>query len=285
MNAKDKEQDILQNSIVAPYFKYFISKSELQNSVQEFVKESESLSKAKEQFIPKIQDQPLLTAFFVWTEIELYGPLDYPNEVKIILEKNLINFLNSQSLPVIIKNVKNIHILKWIENIRTKNDISIGQKELLVRALLSFFKWIGEKIFSLDLYKIEDPDRERSKGKTLKYDTFIAFLEKLDNRYQIVAKLLYFGGTRTLAEVVNLKIENVIFEKQEIAYGHQKVSYPKHVFEDIKGLIDGRVMGKVFTGRKGAQLNPATIFKNFKEAASRMGLDPSFSPKILTSSF
>jgi hypothetical protein len=95
--------------------------------------------------------------------------------------------------------------------------------------------------------------------------------------------LLYFGGTRTLEEVLTLNIENVNIDKRFINFGLQPIAYPLHVFADIKDLSQGRKKGRVFIGRRGksTSLNPATIFRNFKEAATEVGLGQNFTPKML----
>ena len=75
--------------------------------------------------------------------------------------------------------------------------------------------------------------------------------------------------------------QHIDFEKKLIKYKNQLVSYPGHVFADIKTLIEQKTSGQVFLGRQNAPLNPATIFRNFKEAALKVGLGQSFSPAML----
>lgn len=103
---------------------------------------------------------------------------------------------------------------------------------------------------------------------------------------QLLAKLLYYGGSRTLDEVLSLDLKDVDYKEQVIRYGSQLIAYPAHVFSDIQALTEGRPKpsGRIFIGRQNANLNPATVFRNFKEAGSRIGLGDSFSPKSLTTS-
>ena len=101
--------------------------------------------------------------------------------------------------------------------------------------------------------------------------------------FLIVAKqLLYFGGDRTLDEVLNLKIPDVDFEEHLIGFGAKSVPYPLHVFADIKAIIGKRSKGKVILGRQEGDLNPATVFRNFKTAGINAGMPWLSLPSQLT---
>lgn len=60
------------------------------------------------------------------------------------------------------------------------------------------------------------------------------------------------------------------------------VSYPLHVFADIKAIIGKRTTGKVFRGRQNAPLNQTTVFRNFKKAGVKSGLGSNVTPAYLT---
>ncbi len=167
-----------------------------------------------------------------------------------------------------------------IENIRMQRSKSLELRELLVSTYISFINWLSQITHNY-IKSIKDPDQWKREGRIVSYEIFIKLLNCLDERSQLVAKLLYFGGTRTLEEVLSLEITDVNFKKALINYRSQLVQYPQHVFADIKNLIKNRTSGRVFIGRQDAPLHPSTIFRNLKEAGSRVGLGDSFSPKML----
>lgn len=114
-----------------------------------------------------------------------------------------------------------------INEIRCRNGISIADKEDLVTTYLSFITWLSAMSFGR-VPSIIDPDLFKIMGRVIGHRQFIQFLSKLDQKGQLVAKLLYFGGSRTLDDILSLKLEDVNFKSSLIRYDSQLVSYPEH---------------------------------------------------------
>jgi integrase len=127
-----------------------------------------------------------------------------------------------------------------------------------------------------------EKDIEKTKYRVICLEYFVKFIDKLDERYALIAKMLYFGGSRTLNEVVKLNLSSINFKRHTVNFRHQIVSYSNHIFLDIKQLVNSRKKGPVFLGRNSTTINRVTIFRNFKEAACKVGLGASFTPKMLT---
>ena len=109
------------------------------------------------------------------------------------------------------------------------------------------------------------------------------FLNALNNdKVVAVAKLLYYGGNRTLEEILRINLDQVDFKKHQIKFDDYLIKYPEHVLCDIKALTAPRRNGRVFEGRQKAALNPRTVYRHFQEAAATIGLDPAFNVKWLT---
>lgn len=126
-------------------------------------------------------------------------------------------------------------------------------------------------------------DGSGSQGRALPYPSFVSFLSALSNdKSRLVASLLYYGGSRTLEEVLQITLKDVDFEKKVVYFKSTPVNYPAHVFNDIKAIVKPRTSGRLFIGRQGSALNPATIFRNFKEAGVKIGLGSLFTPACLT---
>lgn len=167
-----------------------------------------------------------------------------------------------------------------INDIRSLRDKTIELREHLVSTYISFINWLSQVTYSY-IKPIVDPDQIKRDGRVVSYPVFIKLLGCLDDRSQVVAKLLYFGGTRTLEEVLDLDLKHVDFKTNYINYRSQLVRYPQHILDDIKALTVHRTSGRIFLGRQNTPMNPSTIFRNFKEAGSKVGLGDSFSPKML----
>ena len=227
----------------------------------------------------KFMECSLHEAYYIWrsgVEPSIYG------ELGDFLVKNMFIVLcDKPNHPLKIKSVENLDHTEIINQIRCTRTFSILLTENLVLAYLLFFNWLSELTGSF-LPVLADPDESRRYGRIIPYPIFIRFLSHLKEQEQVVAKLLYYGGSRTLEEVLSLNLKDVDFEKELITFGSQLISYPQHIFNDIKVITNKRRTGKIFKGRQDAPLNPATIFRNFKESAIKVGLGQTFSPKLLT---
>lgn len=122
---------------------------------------------------------------------------------------------------------------------------------------------------------------EKKNEKMIKLDDFNKVLEHLDEKYQLVAKLLYFGGTRTLEEILSLEIQHIDFKGEKIFFNGLGIKYPIHVFTHIQNVVKNRTIGRLFLGRQNLPLYPSTIFRNFKIAGKKAGLGDCFTPKDL----
>lgn len=252
-----------------------------------FEKEKEAFVKGRDRLHGEIasfskvaKEISLLAAFFVWAKEYTMQSLLEDNS-PLLVKNEFINFKNKSGSFTKIKDINEKGIKSDLERIRCHKGLTIAQRETLVQNFIDFFNWLANQTLFYHL-KIVDPDKSQSQNRALAHEDFVDLLTHLDKRYQLIAKLLYFGGRRTLDEVITLNIEEVDVKNRLINYEDTSVSYPLHVFEDIKTLVDARTSGNLFIGRQGAPINPSTIFRNFKEVANLLGLGDSFSPKTLT---
>lgn len=250
-------------------------------------KKTKDFQAAKKKFMEEVEaalyvfvQQPLIAAFGAWVDkMQGHDPkiVDYCDE----LFQTWILPVDSDVTFVTLLDVPSLDHGKIINGIRNQRDKPLELRENLVSTYISFINWLSEITFNC-IEPIVDPDYQKSYGRVVDYTIFIKLLDCLDEKSQLVAKLLYFGGTRTLEEVLDVEIGDIDFKKDLINYRSQLVWYPQHIVEDIKILIGSRKSGRVFLGRQNAPLNPSTIFRSFKEAGSQVGLGNSFSAKMLT---
>lgn len=252
-----------------------------------FEKEKEAFVKGRDhlhgeiaKFSKVAKEISLLAAFFVWAKEYTMKSLLEDN-LLLLVRNEFISFENKSGHFTKIKDVTEKGIKSDLERIRCCHELTIDQRETLVQNFIDFFNWLANQTLFYHL-KVIDPDKSQSQNRVFSHEDFIDLLTHLDKRCQLIAKLLYFGGRRTLDEVITLNIEDVDLKNHLINYEDTSASYPLHVFEDIKTLVDARTLGKLFIGRQGSPINPSTIFRNFKEVANLLGFGETFSPKTLT---
>lgn len=275
-------------------FDYFIDYFKKKTPRNNLLKESENYNHlfrlAQEQekkYKEDISQKTLISAFLTWIkyvrtiENDFFDPQNL-NFLKIIVDEGSIPFEKNGEM-LTLSQINTADLTFPLEKIRSSPNLSIAVKEACVRIYLLFLRWLSLSTLEY-IPSIEDPDKAKIQGRVISRDQFTKLILNLDEKGQLVAKLLYFGGSRTLEEVLSLKLEDVNFKQSLIRYGTQLVSYPAHVFSDIKVLTTPRKTGRIFLGRQNAPLNRVTIFRSFKEAGSLAGLGTDFSPKGLTTS-
>ncbi len=249
-------------------------------------KELSQVDAAVRKFIDTLLKEPFIAIFGVW--IKKCGYL-YPgmlDAAKTLLEHNLIMIYDNNGAIWTVEKANAFDHHKTLNAIRCKSSWSIKRREELVRVYVAFMYWLHIETRG-HIHRCEDPDWARSLKRNLAFPRFIDFLDALSNtKSQLVAKLLYFGGNRTLEQVLKLDISNIDFDAHTILWepltaNSELTSYPEHVFHDIKALTDIHKKGLVFLGRQDGPLSDATIFRHFNEAAQKVGLGDSFGPKKL----
>lgn len=253
------------------------SVSDLMEGVQRFQSEVHHYQEATKDHLRLIRNNYLITAFQVWAKFFHHSQID---QLLLLVNSKYLPFKDTKGKPLKIDEFDLEEHYAVIDRIRADKDVTLKEREALVKTYLIFVSWLWMETFKPGM-PFEDSDRAKSKNRVLDFDKFIDLLEKLDKRGRIVAKLLYFGGSRTLDEIVNLDLSVIDFDHRMIQYDGQFITYPKHVFDDIRESADGRKKGPVFLGRNKTTLNRITFFRNLKEAASQVGLGTSFTHKEL----
>ncbi len=256
-----------------------VASEELNNSLSAFQNGQESFSQELKRFESTIKQTALIAAFVIWIDTKNFNDLMREEALKLI-KLNLIRFKDTDGSLINLSKINANAVSEQINSIRCQTHIEISQRESFVSVLLDFYRWLSLNTHSL-VSRGKDPDLHYIEKRNLDLSDFLLILKGLDDRSRLIAKLLYYGGSRVLEEVVNLQIENVNFIDQIILYGEIHTEYPPHVFQDIKTLIKDRKSGPVFTGRNNSKMNPSTIFRHFQALGTIRGLE-NISPKTLT---
>jgi integrase len=167
-----------------------------------------------------------------------------------------------------------------IEKIRCFRDWTVSKREDCVLLYKTFSEWLSKETFGY-IPESQDLDRVVSQKRQISFETYIKILSHMDLREQILTKMFYLGGSRALEEVLSVKIEDIDFSRSLIHFSDD-VSYPQHLFEDIKKHIQNRKKGYVFVGKDEDRVSTTTPFRALKKVALELGLDPDFTFKEFT---
>jgi integrase len=251
----------------------------LDESRRRFQEDRKRLNEEIRHFWRSFGDMTLLALFSIW--VEERPDTEVIENREAILAGNFIKFQDASGEFLQVRDLKSKEFLLTLENIRCQGELSAQEQERWVEIFVDFHNWMSLQSISY-IPEIVDPDKERTRNRALSHADFVRLIGCLDDRCRLVSKLLYFGGNRTIEQIIEIDIENIDFEKHFISFDSSLYSYPLHVFRDIRRLIGSRASGQVFVGRQNSPINPSTIFRNVKEAAVGIGLGDLFSPKILT---
>lgn len=261
-----------------------IPTTKLKKECERFDEQRSHIKGEYKKFTGDISKEPFIATFLVWVKEEGCRTAEMLEGSKMLLENGLIGITDDKGALWTIGKAKEFDHRTVIDTVRSHREWPLLVRENVVKTYLSFLSWLSTETFSY-ISKIEDPDLVRTQGRTLSYPAFISFLNALPNdNVRLVASLLYYGGSRTLDEVLQLTLKDVDFKKHSIHFKAVSVSYPEHIFADVQAITKSRTSGKIFLGRQKSPLNPATIFRNFKEAALKSGLGDFFTPACLMAS-
>lgn len=287
MSSQDSDMDHQISKQFAPFanealineVQDVISSQDLHATLSAFQSGQESFIQELKRFESMVKETPLITAFISWISSKKPNNLTREHSLKL-LNLNLVQFRGKDEKLLKIFTINSNLIADQINYIRCSKHISFLERENFVETLLSFYSWLSLHTHGY-VMECDDPDISFAKKRSLKLHDFIDVLKGLEDRTQLIAKLLYFGKNRVLEEVVNLQIEDVDFAHKSILFDGVHERYPPHVFEDIRTLMKERKSGPVFTGRNNSKMNPSTIFRHFQALGTIRGLE-NISPKTLT---
>jgi len=252
-------------------------------------RESGNIKTAHNAYLRAIIKEPFAAFFIRWIKEVAYSQFTTLDSARSLLANDLIGSYDIEGNIWTIGMAHSFEHKEILSAIRCKREWTILKRENLVSTYIEFINWLSKETYGY-IPNLSDPDLIKTKNRLLEFSKFIQFLDALSNeKTQLVAKMLYFGGDRTLDHVLKLVIEQINLDKMSIDWtpsesdllDFTRKEYPEHVFNDIKSIIGNRKEGLLFLGRQDAPLNDATIFRHFNEAALKVGLGESFGPKRL----
>lgn len=248
----------------------------------DFAKFSQDLHSQVAAFQDNIAKAPLSALILLWGEQmrndKMFGKR-YLGMMRDLVETGLLS-LTDKKKTVTLQAFSLEDPSLVIERIRCYKEWSIHKREDYVLLYKAFSEWLSKESFGY-VHEAKNLDRIATEKRLISFETYIEILSRMDLREQILAKMFYLGGHRALEEVLSLKIEDIDFTRSLIHFP-EGISYPRHLFDDIKHYIEGRKKGFVFMGRDGERISTSTPFRALKKVVSELGLDPEFTFKEFT---
>lgn len=249
----------------------------------DFARSSQDLQKKVAAFKEAITGTPLSAMVLLWGERvssdKILGKI-YLKIMRELVEIGLLPLTLNKKKTTTLQDLSSQDSSHIINGIRCHQNWSISRREDAVLLYTAFAKWLSQETCRY-VPEAKDLDRIATQKRAIAFETYLKILSHLDLREQILAKMFYLGGQRALEEVLSVKIEDVDFFRS-IVHFSEDVSYPCHLFEDIKRFIQGRKKGFVFAGKEEERVSTTTPFRALKKAAAKLGLDPEFTFKEFT---
>ncbi len=107
-----------------------------------------------------------------------------------------------------------------------------------------------------------------------------------DGKYGLLVKVLFFTGAR-VNEFVNIKVEDILFEDNEILIAHGKGNKKRYVpimpsmSHEIRSYLNGRKIGYLFESIRNTKYSPRRIQQIIKECAQKAGITKPVYPHLL----
>jgi integrase len=249
----------------------------------DFLKSSQNLHKQVETFKGSLAKAPVCFLVLLWGEFlsndKMFGK-KYLGMLRDLVDAELLTLVTNKKKTETLQDLSLQDPSLVIDRIRCYKDWSIHKREDYVLLYKTFSEWMSKETFGY-IPEAKDLDRIATRKRLIPFETYMEIINQMDLREQILAKIFYLGGPRALEDVLSLKIEDIDFDRLLIHFP-EDISYPRHLFEDIKRYLEGRKKGFVFMGREGERVSTTTPFRALKKITSELNLDPEFTFKEFT---
>jgi hypothetical protein len=252
-----------------------------------------AMRQAKDHFVQAIETfQQELSKIPIGAEIEAWlQSLDLPKEKIAEYEMHMLQLIDLGLLPLVnqsgelrtlIELTPNEH-QAIIEEIRCSSKLTTLEKEKMVETYVLFSQQLSRDTCRL-IMQGEDPDFQRTIKKVVNYREFIKFVQELQERDALIAKLLYFGAP-TMDEVLNLRVSQVDLKKGIVKFNKFSVRYPKHVMLDLKGYLTKKDKEElIFVNLRGEMVERTHLNNCFNRASRKISSTKRITPKMLLES-
>lgn len=254
---------------------------------------AQTMRRAQDQFKQAVKAfEQELSKIPIGAEIEMWlQSLDRPKEMIAeyerymfwLIDLGLLRLVNeSGKVRMLIELTPNEH-QAIIEEIRCSSKLTIVEKERMIETYILFSQHLSRDTCRL-IMQGEDPDFQRTIKKVVNYREFIKFIQQLQERDALIAKLLYFGAP-TMDEVLNLRINQVDLKKGMVKFNKFSVRYPKHIMLELRGYLTKKNKNELlFVNLRGEMVERTHLNNCFNRASRKISSTKRITPKMLLES-
>lgn len=208
---------------------------------------------------------------------------EYETDLLRLIDLRLLRLVNaSQNLRMLIELTPTQHQALF-EEIRCSTKLTTAEKEKTINTYILFSQYLSKTTLGL-ITQGEDPDCQHTTKKAVPYKEFTQFIQHLQARDALIAKLLYFGAP-TMDEVLNLRVHQVNLKKEVINFHKAPVQYPKHVMLELKEYLNQHDKNALlFVNLRGDMVERTHLNNCFNRASRKISSTKRITPKMLLES-
>lgn len=261
-------------------------KNELDGQLVEFRDEAVGLHSAIGQFREVVKRITIVAAIGDWVRglclNSSWGEKHFPNVMRL-QQQGLLPYKGIDGKSLTLEYfVRNGH-QDVLENIRCVNLWSVTEKEGVMQTYITFSRELSLKTYGL-IPSGSDPDRDRVRNRSVKYELFLDFVQQLPTRDALIAKLLYFGAP-SIEGVLSLKKSSIDKNASIVTFSEGYIVYSKHVVNDLLSFVADREVDQlVFTNFKDAEMDRVHVNQSFTRACEKLPAGTKITPAGLLKS-
>lgn len=251
-------------------------KASLDKDINSFSKATTTYVTQTDTFHKNIATVPLVSTVVFWgktTVADKFSSARNAEAMHQLIKHGFIGLKDTQGKSWTLSHMVSLGHDFIVEAIRCNEIWSVEKTEEYIQFYLSFVNWLSEVTLGY-VPRAEDPDIKKTQLRKIPLSDFITIRKNLKIRERAIADLLYYGGDRSLEEILNLKTSDV--KEDQVIFKNASIHYPKHVLKNLQEYIGSRKKGPLFVGLHGEKVNPTVPYRALKTAISKMNMDPSF---------
>lgn len=239
--------------------------------------------KAFEKELSKIPIGAEIEAWLQSLDLPAKEVLEYETYMLRLIDLGILRLINESGEARMLNELTPNEHQAIIENIRCSSKLTIEDKEKMVKIYILFSQQLSRDTLRL-IMQGENSDFQRTIKKVVSYEEFIKFIQHLQERDALIAKLLYFGAP-SMEEVLNLRVIQVHLKDGLVKFNKFSVRYPKHVMLELKSHLNKKDKNElVFVNLRGEIVGRTHLNNCFNRASRKISSTKRITPTLLLES-
>jgi len=233
-------------------------------------------------FRDALREVPIAVAVGFWMKgliTDSFWLEKYFSKMTRLQERKIIPYLDSAGQPVMLDYLMHHGHQDILENIRCVMDLPLLEREEMVECYVRFSHSLARDTYNIVPHGF-DPDRDRVRGKAIRYELFLEFVQHLPERDALIAKLLYFGAP-SMEAVLSLKRDAL--HDRSIQFESIEVKFPWHLLLGLQVYLKDKPASQklVFANVRGAEVERAHLNQSFARACEKIPQSEKITPGSL----